>query len=323
VQVEVNALLDTPTAEPEPDDTELHEGARADLARFKAALVGANERAPLVFAEELHKLLAAIFWRHMTAPERQAVQDHVFIFASNHDYLGLPNGEDGVREIWLAAVAKAEQASDEPAKNTGKTPKPTWRDCIINAQDLCEKEFPTVKYVVPNLFPEGVILLVSRPKLGKSWLLQQVGSSVALANAVLVSPAEPDKPAHGDVLYLNLEDGDRRAQRRMTKYFGANRENWPARMTIARAWKRIDQGGLEDLREWCKSLTKPTLIMIDTLKRVRPPKRNNQSDYDADYEACQGLLGLCREFPGLVIIVAHHDRRRLTTCSTRCPARSG
>jgi hypothetical protein len=95
----------------------------------------------------------------------------------------------------------------------------------------------------------------------------------------------------------------------MTKYFGANRENWPARMTIARAWKRIDQGGLEDLREWCKSVTKPTLIMIDTLKRVRPPKKANQSDYDADYEACQGLLDLCREFAGLGIIVAHHDRK--------------
>jgi hypothetical protein len=198
---------------------------------------------------------------------------------------------------------------DKSTKDTGKTPKPTWRDCTVNAQDLCDKVFPTVKYVVPNLFPEGVILLVSRPKLGKSWLLQQVGSSVALGNAVLVSPAEPDQPAHGDVLYLNLEDGDRRAQRRMTKYFGANRESWPARMTIARLWKRIDQGGLEDLRDWCKSVTKPTLIMIDTLKRVRPPKQNNQSDYDADYEACQGLLGLCREFPGLVIIVAHHDRK--------------
>jgi len=185
-------------------------------------------------------------------------------------------------------------------------PKPTWRDHVINAQDLCDKTYPEVKYVVPGLLPEGVILLVSRPKLGKSWLLQQVGSAVALGNNVLVTT---DDPAHGDVLYLNLEDGERRAQRRMTKYFGISRDSHPKRMTIARAWKRFDQGGLADLREWCKTVADRRLIMIDTLKRVRPPKGKNQSDYDADYEACQGLLELCREFPGLVIIVAHHDRK--------------
>src|SRR5208282_3066023 len=38
-------------------------------------------------------------------------------------------------------------------------------------------------------------------------------------------------------------------------------------------------------------------------------KRNGQSDYDADYEACQGLLDLSHDFPGLLIIVAHHDRK--------------
>jgi hypothetical protein len=49
--------------------------------------------------------------------------------------------------------------------------------------------------------------------------------------------------------------------------------------------------------------------MVDTLKKLRAPKRNGQSDYDADYEACEGLLKLTHEFPGLAIIVAHHDRK--------------
>src|SRR4030088_3533768 len=93
------------------------------------------------------------------------------------------------------------QGDDKPAK-----PKPSWRDSAISARALCDKKYPTVKYVVPGLFPEGVTLLVSRPKLGKSWLLQQIGASgVALGNNVLVSPVDSDKPAHGDVLYLNLE----------------------------------------------------------------------------------------------------------------------
>jgi hypothetical protein len=63
------------------------------------------------------------------------------------------------------------------------------------------------------------------------------------------------------------------------------------------------------LRKWCKSVKEPTVIAIDTLKRVRPPKRGDQSDYAADYEACQGLLDLVHEFPGLSVFVAHHDRK--------------
>jgi hypothetical protein len=194
----------------------------------------------------------------------------------------------------------------EPSESQAVTSKFRWQDHTTNAQDLCDRRFPEVSFVVPGLFPEGVTLLVSRPKTGKSWLLLQIGSGVAEGTSPLV-PTE--QPVCGDVLYLSLEDGDRRVQRRMSKYFGASRGNWPRRLMIARAWRRLDQGGIDDLREWSRSVRRPTLIMIDTLKKVRPSKKKTQSDYDADYGACEGLLELVREFPGLAIIVAHHDRK--------------
>jgi hypothetical protein len=48
--------------------------------------------------------------------------------------------------------------------------------------------------------------------------------------------------------------------------------------------------------------------MIDTLKKVRAPKKQGQTDYDADYEACQGLQKLAGELH-VAIIIAHHDRK--------------
>jgi AAA domain len=180
-----------------------------------------------------------------------------------------------------------------------------WRAELIDVHKLCDQKFPEIRYVVPGLFPEGVTLLASRPKLGKSWLLLQIGLSVANGTTTLVSS---DKPVSGDVLYLALEDNPRRMKRRMQKYCGLNKEAWPHRFTPATKWRRLDQGGLDALRAWCKSVAKPTLILIDTLKRVRPPRGKNQSDYDADYEACQGLQELAAEF-GIAIIVAHHDRK--------------
>ena len=95
-----------------------------------------------------------------------------------------------------------------------RVPK-SWRDNAIGAQDLCDKKFSELKSIVPGIFSEGVNLLVSRPKLGKSWLLQQINTAIANGVSVLVAS---DPPILGDVLYLNLEDGDRRAQRRITKY---------------------------------------------------------------------------------------------------------
>jgi len=180
-----------------------------------------------------------------------------------------------------------------------------WQSKLIKASDLCDHQFPDLKYVVPGIFPEGVTLLASRPKLGKSWLLLQVGTAVATGVAALLPT---DGPLHGDVLYLALEDNPRRLQRRLAKYFGRDGSTWPARLIIVTEWKRLDQGGLEAIGAWCKSVIKPTLIMIDTLKKVRPPKGKGQSDYDADYEACQGLQKLAGML-GVAIIVAHHDRK--------------
>jgi hypothetical protein len=180
-----------------------------------------------------------------------------------------------------------------------------WRAELINARDLCDQTFPEIKYVVPGLLPEGVTLLASRPKIGESWLLLQIGTAIA-SGAVTLVPS--DRPVRGDVLYLALEDNKRRLQQRLRKYFGPDKRNWPARFTPAIKWRRLDLGGLEALRAWCMSVESPTLIAIDTLKKVRAPKRNNQTDYDADYEACQGLQELAGEFR-VAIIVAHHDRK--------------
>jgi hypothetical protein len=181
-----------------------------------------------------------------------------------------------------------------------------WRAELIDVHGLCDQKFPEVRYVVPGLFPEGVTLLASRPKLGKSWLLLQIGTGTANGTPPLVSGG-----AHiitGDVLYLALEDSPRRIQRRMRKLFGPDKASWPRRFTPVTKWRRLDQGGLEALRAWCKSVERPALIMIDTLKKVRAPRVKNQTDYDADYEACQGLQELASDL-GIAIIVAHHDRK--------------
>jgi hypothetical protein len=233
------------------------------------------------------------------------VRDQIFDWALDYGrILGLD--DDTIQQHIATGQRKAKPSPlvyEAPRKEQDHT---WWREKLINFPALCDQEFPELKWVVPGLFPEGVTLVVSRPKLGKSWLFLQIGSAVANGVPTLMSNAEA--PPCGDVLYLALEDSERRLQRRGKKYFGSNKNAWPRRLTPATEWKRLDQGGLEAIEAWAQSVPNPTLVLIDTLKRVRPPRGRTQTDYEADYEACEGLQKLAGKI-GLAIMVAHHDRK--------------
>jgi hypothetical protein len=146
---------------------------------------------------------------------------------------------------------------------------------------------------------------VSKPKLGKSWLVLDLCIAATMQRHTLGAI----KPAQGDVLYLALEDSNRRLQRRLSKLLPSFSGEWPDKLTLATNWKRLHEGGADALREWCRSATRPTVIAIDTLALIRPPARSSQQAYQSDYEAMTFLHDLTRAFPGLGIIVVHHDRK--------------
>jgi AAA domain len=137
---------------------------------------------------------------------------------------------------------------------------------------------------------------------------------IAVANGVeaLGVDYHGANPLKGNVLYLALEDGQRRLQRRMTKLIGAQPENWPKDLDLKTEWRRFDEGGLDDIRAWHQSVKdqggNPTLIMIDTLAKVRAPGSPKASPYQNDHDALAGLQKLTDEL-GLFIIISHHDRK--------------
>jgi hypothetical protein len=160
----------------------------------------------------------------------------------------------------------------EQSQTQSQLPQRSWRDRSLTASELRRKTFQPVKYVVPDLLPEGASLLVSRPKLGKSWLLLEL----CIASAAGLLALGDLKPLHGDVLYLALEDSERRLQRRVDKILSPFRGEWPERLRIATEWPRLNQGGLDDLADWCQTASQPVLIAIDTLAKMRPPQKTDK-----------------------------------------------
>jgi hypothetical protein len=67
-------------------------------------------------------------------------------------------------------------------------------------------------------------------------------------------------------------------------------------------------GGLADLAAWCRSVAKPTLIVIDTLARFRKPAAGKTPLYNSDYEAIADMQKIAIEH-GVAIVVLHHDRK--------------
>ena len=106
----------------------------------------------------------------------------------------------------------------------------------FTAAALQTMEFPPLTYLLPGLIPEGLCLLVSRPKLGKSWLVLDIATATAAGRLVLGDL----KPASGEVLYLALEDGPRRLQRRMSRLLPTFSGTWPEGITFATEWPRSD-----------------------------------------------------------------------------------
>jgi hypothetical protein len=173
---------------------------------------------------------------------------------------------------------------------------------VITASALKDKTFKALRYVVPGYIPEGVTIFAGKPKIGKSWLLYDICLACAADRFVLGTI----KPAQGDVLYLALEDSERRLQKRLEKLCSAG--SWPDRLTLATEWRRADAGGIEDISQWCDEAANPLLVVIDTLERFRPPARHAATAYTTDYAALSDLQRLAHS-RGIAIVVIHHVRK--------------
>ena len=169
---------------------------------------------------------------------------------------------------------------------------------------IADDDIPAAQIHSARLVPEGATLLVSRPKFGKSWLVLDVAIATAAGRFTLGTL----KPSAGDVLYLALEDGKRRLQRRVTKVLPSFSITWPDNLEMATEWPRADQGGLADIEQWLQAHPNARLVIVDTLAQFRKLSTGKGQLYPEDYAAISGLQKLASKY-NVGIIIVHHDRK--------------
>jgi len=172
----------------------------------------------------------------------------------------------------------------------------------MDAADLLELDLPPLRWIVPDLVPEGTTILAAPPKVGKSCLVYQMAVEATVGGDLLDRRVTP-----GSVLYLALEDGQRRGQERLRAAL-AGRTMPRGRLEIRWAAPRIGEGLEEEILSWLDVTPDALLVAIDTLGKVRPPSDGRRNAYDVDVADMARLQDLFRNRPvGLVIV--HHLRK--------------
>lgn len=135
---------------------------------------------------------------------------------------------------------------------------------VVDSAYILNTEYPPIPWVVPDYLPPGLTILSGRPKVGKSWLALQLSLSVLSGGKMFGRDVES-----GKVLYLALEDSERRLKGRMQL------QGWPdypgkVDFMLYDAFEdqigSLNSGGGKRLMKYIDA-SKYKLVVVDTFSR--------------------------------------------------------
>lgn len=193
------------------------------------------------------------------------------------------------------------EAEERPAAK-GKKPVTFVR---IGANAIMNTYFEPVKWVVPGYLPEGFSVLAGRQKLGKTWLALDIAAAVAVGGYAMGAI----ECTLGNVLYIDLENGTRRVQRRVETLF-PNERTRPdlSRLEFVSDAPRLNAGFIDACEDWRLNVPLPRLIVIDVLQRVKSAGVATKNAYENDYAIFEGLQKWATS-KSIAVLGLHHTKK--------------
>lgn len=184
-----------------------------------------------------------------------------------------------------------------PQEETKKKPGLSF----ITATDLQKADLPPVQFLVDGILPVGTSLLSAASKIGKSWMVLDMGLAIAAGK-----PFMGHNTHKAGVLYLALEDSHTRLQDRMKKVLHGGTA--PEGMRFSIVAPTLDEDLLNVLGEDMNAHPETKLIIIDTLQKIRGTSKARESGYEQDYRE----MGAVKKFVderGISVLFVHHNRK--------------
>ena len=170
----------------------------------------------------------------------------------------------------------------------------------FSLNNLYEQTFADRPPIIDGLLPSGTYFLAGAPKVGKSFLVAQFAYHVSTGRPIWGYPVR-----RGGVLYLALEDDQRRLQERMSRMFGVEGTD---DLNFAICSGQVGAGLETQLDNYLREHSNTRLVIIDTLQKVRATPGEAYS-YARDYDVI-GQLKHITESRGVGLILVHHTRKQ-------------
>jgi RecA-family ATPase len=160
-----------------------------------------------------------------------------------------------------------------------------------SAAEIAKMEFSPIRWIVPGIIAPGLTIFSGAEKLGKSWLSMGIGIALAAGGRALGKI----KTAQTTVLYLALEDTDKRLNFRIKKLHAETVDN----LLFVEKW----DGGIAALREYLKENSPIRFVIIDTLVKFFPTVDFN--DYSGMTNALTPLKYIADELDIGIMLITH------------------
>ena len=168
---------------------------------------------------------------------------------------------------------------------------------VIDGETLMDKRLPPAKFCVETLLPQGLCILGGSPKVGKSWLVLDLCVHIARGESLWTLPV-----TKGEMLYLCLEDSERRIQERLNTVT----DDVPPGLYFATGNTSIEGGGCDWIWNFKQAHPGITFVAIDTFQLIRTPTPD--VSYGNDYAELQPLRALAEELK-ICLLLVHHLRK--------------
>lgn len=196
------------------------------------------------------------------------------------------------------AGAESNENFDELKKKLRRMQDPAYLP-TVTMTELYDTVYESKPPAIDGLFQNGTYIFAGAPKVGKSFLMAQLAYHVATGK-----PLWGYEVHQGTVLYLALEDGHERLQKRMYRMFGVEDVS---KLHFAINAKQLGNGLDAQLEKFVREHSDTRLIIIDTLQKVRELSGEAYS-YRDDYQIIGQLKQLADRFQ-LCMLVVHHTRK--------------
>ena len=174
-------------------------------------------------------------------------------------------------------------------------PKPL---AVIDGETLMDKRLPKRSFCIETLLPEGISMLGGAPKIGKSWMVLDIGVRVAKGESIWSLPTK-----RGTVLYLALEDSLARIQERLCKLT----DDVPGNMFFAIAAGTLADDLCFQIEQFISEHRDTVLVIIDTFQIVRVG--GIDTSYANDYDEVRELKVLADKMR-ISLLLVHHLRKQ-------------